>query len=96
MLRESRGVRFDPEIDGVLVPVSMLLLTLVGLVLVVACGNVANLLLAKAQARGGEMALRTALGASRAQIVSQLLVESALYGVICGAVGLLVAAYAIE
>ena len=96
LLRESSGVRFDPEIDGVLVPVAFLLLTLVGLVLIVACGNVANLLLAKAQSRGGEMALRTALGASRAQIISQLLVESLLYGLICGAVGLLVAALAIE
>jgi predicted permease len=95
-LRESSAVRFDPELDGVLVPVAMLMLTLVGLVLIVACGNVANLLLAKAQARGSEMALRTALGASRTQIVRQLLVESALYGVICGAVGLLVAAVAIQ
>ena len=45
LLLESRGVRFDPEIDGVLVPVAILLLTLVALVLLVACGNVANLLL---------------------------------------------------
>ncbi len=95
-MRESNAVRFDPDLDGVLIPVAMLLLALVGLVLLVACGNVANLLLAKAQARGGEMALRAALGASRAQIVSQLLVESALYGLICGVVGLLIAALAIE
>jgi len=96
VLRESSSVRFDPEIDGVLMPVAILLLGLVGMVLIVACGNVANLLLAKAQARAGEMALRAALGASRLQIVIQLLVESALYGLVCGAVGLGVAALAIE
>jgi predicted permease len=96
LLLETGSVRFDPEIDAVLVPVAILLLTLVALVLLVACGNVANLLLAKAQSRGGEMALRTALGASRAQIVSQLLVESLLYGLICGAVGLGLASLAIQ
>ena len=95
-LRETNGVLLDPEIDGVLLPIALLLLALVALVLVVACANVANLLLAKAQSRGAEMALRTALGASRAQIVTQLLVENALYGLICGAVGLGVAALAIE
>jgi len=96
LLLETARVRFDPEIDAVLVPVAILLLTLVALVLLVACGNVANLLLAKAQSRGGEMALRTALGASRAQIVSQLLVESLLYGLVCGAVGLGLASLAIQ
>jgi putative ABC transport system permease protein len=95
-LREAKRVRLDPEIDGVLLPIALLLLALVGLVLVVACANVANLLLAKAQSRGAELALRAALGASRRQIVTQLLVESALYGLICGAVGLGVAALAIE
>ncbi len=95
-LRETRSVRFDPDLDGALVPLAMFALVLVALVLVVACANVANLMLAKAQARGGEMALRTALGASRAQILRQLLVESALYGLVCGGVGLLVAAFAIR
>jgi predicted permease len=89
-------VSIHPFVDPYLKAVALMLLTVVGLVLLVACTNLAGFLLARASDRKKEIALRLAMGATRWALIRQLLTETLLLGALGGVAGLIVAGWVLQ